>query len=488
MTTAFSNSSQVDDATLISASRSGNRDAFGQIVRRYQGMIAGLIYASVGDVHRSEDLAQETFISAWKSLSGLREPAKLPAWLCQIARHRILDHVRSATRQKSNFADFQKHQQPIAATSADAPIISAEENELLWRTLSQMPQPYRETLVLYYRQGHSTTDVAAAMETTEAAVRQRLSRGREMLRENLAQLLEKNLSRTAPGEAFTAAVVAALPAIVPATIKAGALGGVMKGSAAVGGAGVLTYLSLVLAPIMGLTGGIVGAWTSLRDAKTKRQKKFLISFMVRGALIIVAGTALLFRIQSLAQYFKLSGKEYIVMFTAVFAAYWSIMIVFMSRGTRSYKTIRAEEGFESLPPPLRAIAPKFLLLGIIGITAGSLSWMIGMAGEARDNRSVAILVTTMVLMIVCAYWRLLGRDAVERQKFALLYAAGLGAIYFVMLNWRMHLWIAVQEHVPIAQVRQRIPYWTINLLLIVIWTAIMASMTATMRRRPIRRD
>src|SRR5450432_3791809 len=155
MTTAF----EVDDQALVAASRSGDRDAFGQIVRRYQGMIAGLIYASIGDLHRSEDLAQETFISAWKSLSGLREPAKLPAWLCQIARHRILDQARNNARQDARLANAFGNQQQTSAPAADAEIISAEEHELLWRTLSQIAQPYRDTLVLYYRQEKSTADV-----------------------------------------------------------------------------------------------------------------------------------------------------------------------------------------------------------------------------------------------------------------------------------------------------------------------------------------
>jgi len=69
-------------------------------VRRYQGMIAGLIYAYCGDLHCSEDLAQELFISAWKNLCGLREREKLVPWLCQMARRRAVDYLRSAAREK----------------------------------------------------------------------------------------------------------------------------------------------------------------------------------------------------------------------------------------------------------------------------------------------------------------------------------------------------------------------------------------------------
>src|SRR5436190_14332601 len=92
------------DVDLVAASRQGNREAFGQIVRRYQGLISGLIYSACGDLNASEDIAQETFLAAWKNLSGLREPEKLPGWLCQIARHRMLDQHRHNARENARLA------------------------------------------------------------------------------------------------------------------------------------------------------------------------------------------------------------------------------------------------------------------------------------------------------------------------------------------------------------------------------------------------
>src|ERR1044071_4664940 len=75
------------DTELVAESLSGNRDAFGQIVARYQSLICSLAYSATGNLSQSEDLAQETFLTAWKQLSGLREPGKLRSWLCGIARN-----------------------------------------------------------------------------------------------------------------------------------------------------------------------------------------------------------------------------------------------------------------------------------------------------------------------------------------------------------------------------------------------------------------
>jgi DNA-directed RNA polymerase specialized sigma24 family protein len=68
-----------NDAELVGESLSGNRNAFEQIVSRYQSLVCSLAYSATGSLSQSEDLAQETFVTAWKQLADLREPGKLRA-------------------------------------------------------------------------------------------------------------------------------------------------------------------------------------------------------------------------------------------------------------------------------------------------------------------------------------------------------------------------------------------------------------------------
>jgi len=79
-------STDSDDVSLVGASLNGDREAFGQIVTRYQSLIASLAYSATGSLSQSEDLAQETFVAAWKELRALQEPDRLRAWLCGIVR------------------------------------------------------------------------------------------------------------------------------------------------------------------------------------------------------------------------------------------------------------------------------------------------------------------------------------------------------------------------------------------------------------------
>src|SRR5208282_3392000 len=95
---AMSDAKTLDDARLVKLGLDGNRDAFGQLVARYQSPICALAYSACGNISQSEDLAQETFIVAWRKLSDLKEPAKFKSWLYGIARNLINSSFRQKIR------------------------------------------------------------------------------------------------------------------------------------------------------------------------------------------------------------------------------------------------------------------------------------------------------------------------------------------------------------------------------------------------------
>src|SRR5277367_6998183 len=125
-----------NDTDLVSESLSGNRDAFGQIVARYQSLVCSLAYSSTGSLSQSEDVAQETFVTAWKQLAGLREREKLRAWLCGIARNLINNSLRKQGREPSHRAESLEE---ISETPSLEPLpvdktISNEEQAILWHS------------------------------------------------------------------------------------------------------------------------------------------------------------------------------------------------------------------------------------------------------------------------------------------------------------------------------------------------------------------
>ncbi len=219
------------DAELVSESLAGNRDAFRQIVERYQSLICSLAYSATGSLNQSEDFAQETFVTAWKQLPALREPAKLRPWLCSIARCLIGKNFR---RQQHEPIHNAEPLEEISAAMSSEPepleqTISHEEEAILWRSLEQIPETYREPLVLFYREHQSIESVATDLELSEDAVKQRLSRGRKLLHEQVLAFVEGTLERTRPGKAFTLGVIAALPLLATSAKTATAGATAVKG-------------------------------------------------------------------------------------------------------------------------------------------------------------------------------------------------------------------------------------------------------------------
>ena len=151
-----------NDAELVGESLSGNRDAFGQIVSRYQSLVCSLAYSATGSLGQSEDLAQETFVTAWKQLADLREPWKLRAWLCGITRNLIHNSLRRQERKPLHIAESLEfaRELPSLAPSPPEQVISREEEAILWRSLEQIPEIYREPLILFYREHQSVEWVA----------------------------------------------------------------------------------------------------------------------------------------------------------------------------------------------------------------------------------------------------------------------------------------------------------------------------------------
>jgi RNA polymerase sigma factor (sigma-70 family) len=287
-----------NDAELVIASLAGNRDAFGQIVVRYQSLVCSLAYSATGSLGESEDLAQETFITAWKHLRHLREQNKLRAWLCGIARNRINNTLRREGREPARAAESLEAVPESASTDPqpDDQTISQEEETILWRSLERIPENFREPLILFYREHQSIQNVATALELSEDAVKQRLSRGRKLLAAEVTTFVEGALARTNPGPVFTLAVLAALPAVLTTSAKAATIGAAaVKGGTLAKSATMVALLNSLLAPILGFVGPwlqyrvfLAAAQTDHERQSIKRYYRRLLALMLGFGVLLSA--------------------------------------------------------------------------------------------------------------------------------------------------------------------------------------------------------
>ena len=192
---------ETDDA-CIQASRQGDREAFARLIERYQRAVYAVAFSGVRDRARADDITPDTFVIAWRQLDELRDSKRLGAWLCGIARNLARDARRRTRRETLVDVDDVAH----PTTPFDA-MSEAEAERIIAAALGQVPDVYREPLVLYYYEQRSVDDVARYIGISAATTNKRLSRGRRYLAERVA-IVERGVAWRGPSPGLAASVLA----------------------------------------------------------------------------------------------------------------------------------------------------------------------------------------------------------------------------------------------------------------------------------------
>lgn len=157
---------------LVELVRNGEQDAFEELYQRYASFVHGVLLARVP---RSEvdDLVQEVFITAFRSLDTLRDGNAFPAWIASIARRQAADYFRRSRPTEELPQDVEAAPRPLA-----------EAREVL-SAIRNLPEAYNETLMLRLVEGMTGPEIAEATGMTPDSVRVNLHRGMKMLRKRL---------------------------------------------------------------------------------------------------------------------------------------------------------------------------------------------------------------------------------------------------------------------------------------------------------------
>jgi len=471
---------EYSDAELVSRTLAGDRDAFNRIVSRYQILICSLAYSRIGQLGQSEDVAQETFITAWKNLRFLREPDKLRAWLCGIVRNRIQKSLEREGREPAHDAAPLDAipDSPAREALPSEQAISREEEAILWRSLEKIPELYREPFILFYREHQSIESLAAELELSEDAVKQRLSRGRKLLQEEVQAFVETTLRRTAPGEAFSGAVLAALPAGPAAAVGAGMAG---KGTAAAK-SGFLAAWLMPLAPFIGIAGGIMANWLIVRAAPTARERRVKkIAFISLWVFVLTWCLLGQQAVRALRSHFQWSDPTFFAVMAGFWWFYTAIFVTLFIVMFRQVMAIRRQSEEEA---GIAQTAGTPLKLGtrvalVTGLYLGFFSWLIYVAWTVRDHVSVGIITGTMVVLGVWHFFQFRGRTGTAAIGAGIRrLTVAFGAI-LVILNWRLDVWLAARREVSLAEFHRLLPVWVIPLLTLtlLIWIGMVLVLT-----------
>jgi RNA polymerase sigma-70 factor (ECF subfamily) len=176
------------DKTLVLRARAGDRSAFEELVRRTSRLLFARFYLETGNTNHAEDLSQETFLLAFRSLHQLADPAGFRAWLLVMARNVRIDEVRKSTRIKRLApvtADFSLGELTSDEPQPDEIALREEMRQQVLEVLRTLPEEYRLPITLRYIVGVDCQSISDHLGTTKSAVRSLLYRGLKVLRNRL---------------------------------------------------------------------------------------------------------------------------------------------------------------------------------------------------------------------------------------------------------------------------------------------------------------
>ena len=191
------------DAMLVERTVAGDQKAFELLVIKYQRRIQRLIGRMVRDVDLVEDIAQETFIRAYRALAQFRGEAQFYTWLYRIAvntaKKALMDLKRNPTISENSFKSGQSDESDetsplenelISTETPDAVLASKEIAQIINAALEALPEELRQAITLREIEGLSYDEIAEIMSCPIGTVRSRIFRAREAISQKVKPLLE----------------------------------------------------------------------------------------------------------------------------------------------------------------------------------------------------------------------------------------------------------------------------------------------------------
>jgi len=178
-----------DDAEFLRRLRTGETLAFEEMVRTYQHRVFGVALRMLGNTGEAEEVAQEAFLRAHRSLSEFRGDAKLSTWLYAITSRLCLTRLSSGERSMIRQGEDTVVRLAYEADGPDVVLEHAELESALHRAIAELPDDRRIVVVLRDMEGLSYEEIAEALELPAGTVRSRLHRARLDLKEKLERFL-----------------------------------------------------------------------------------------------------------------------------------------------------------------------------------------------------------------------------------------------------------------------------------------------------------
>jgi RNA polymerase sigma-70 factor (ECF subfamily) len=187
------------DHALLEATRTGDGDAFGELVGRYRNQITSYIYRMTNDYDGAVDLAQETFVRVFRAVDRYQTSYAFSTYIYRIATNLAISELRKRKRRKlisltgfflpTDGAEPREFDPSDGQPLQDVVMVDAERRAAVQRAIGTLPDKYRAPLILRDVEGKSYDEISRILSTSEGTVKSRISRARGFLREKMSAYL-----------------------------------------------------------------------------------------------------------------------------------------------------------------------------------------------------------------------------------------------------------------------------------------------------------
>ena len=191
--------SQALDQDLVARVQRGDSAAFDLLVRKYQHRTAALISRYINDWSEVQDVAQDTFVRAYKAIGGFRGDAQFSTWLHRIAVNTAKNHLVAGNRRPPTddveIEDAEHFESGLRLRDNDTPereLMRQQLEQTVLRAVEELPQELREAITFREVEGMSYEEIAERMDCPIGTVRSRIFRAREAIDERMKPLLEND--------------------------------------------------------------------------------------------------------------------------------------------------------------------------------------------------------------------------------------------------------------------------------------------------------
>lgn len=190
---------EMDDHSLLAATREGDEAAFQEIVRRYRNQITNYVYRMIDDYDRAVDIAQETFVRVYMNMERYQATYSFSTYIYRIAHNLAITELRQRKRRRliplpTFFSDKDSEEVEVdlpdqGQVLADEAIIADERRQAVTTAIASLPEKYRAALVLCDLEEKSYEEISEVLGLPTGTVKSRINRARNLLKEKLRDIL-----------------------------------------------------------------------------------------------------------------------------------------------------------------------------------------------------------------------------------------------------------------------------------------------------------